>query len=89
MIFDPLEYLMNSDVRRRDLEVNRSIELERIRMKLGEHDRRIGLLESWKASAMKTARKWPYIVVPITILIANIAPKETIEAVTKILGMVL
>lgn len=53
---------------------------------------RVGNLESvtashgrWINSFRNTLRKWPYVVAPTGIVLANIAPVETIKAILEVL----
>jgi|DEB0MinimDraft_4_1074332.scaffolds.fasta_scaffold00017_25 hypothetical protein len=89
MNFDPIEYLMKAESRRRDADAHHAVTIARMMNALGSHEKRIGSLERWKQSTMRTVRKWPYIVIPITIVAANIAPTETIKIVVDLVKAVL
>lgn len=85
MNFDPLEYLMQDHQNRLVLDRQRDQELHTVRARMGNHERRLNSLESWRQSVQKQIRRWPFVVVPVVIVLANIAPQETLKTVVEIL----
>ena len=86
MNFDPLSYVIS----RMDHLQSQVGHLEATNQKRDEkmetQDKRIDSLELWRASLMRTLRKWPFVVAPMGLIVLNIAPADTIKAVIAILA---
>jgi hypothetical protein len=81
MIFDPVQYLMTQEARRREIETHHAIEIARIQNAIGNHANRLDLLERWQRSTARVVRRWPYIVIPIGLIGLNVAPDETVSVI--------
>ena len=89
MNFDPIDFLMRDHENRRILDRHREQEIYTVKARIGNHERRIDLLELWQQSLQRQIRRWPFVVVPIAIVLLNAAPQETIKIAVEILKALL
>ena len=85
MNFDPLTYALA----RVDRNEERIRLTERAQSHQGDilesHSARLERLEAWKRKLDALLRKWPYLVAPAAVIIANATPKEIAGIVVGIL----
>lgn len=75
---------MQRDAVHAEKEAALALEIAEIRAALGAMTKRIDSIESWQKSAQKTVKKWPLVVLPLIVVMLNVAPKKTLEVLEKL-----
>lgn len=61
------------------------IAILKLQMAKEDHSTRLASLEAARQTAVKTVRRWPYIVIPIMLIAANLSPEENVKIVIAVL----
>jgi len=76
MNFDPLTYALRRVDRNEDRIRKTEHTLIQQADTIQDHSARLDQLEAWRQRLDALLRKWPYLVAPTAVIVANMTPKE-------------